>query len=77
MSKTANTLTRDGHHIRGAERSKGVPLAGKRFMIWGAMGSAMLFFGVWTFFPLLYVFPKLLSLAAARRGTGVPGVEQL
>ena len=56
MSKTANTLTRDGHHIRGAKRSKGVPLAGKRFMIWGAMGSAMLFFGVWTFFPLLYAF---------------------
>jgi multiple sugar transport system permease protein len=37
-------------------RSKGVPMAGRGFMIWGAMGSAVLFFAIWTFFPVLYAF---------------------
>jgi multiple sugar transport system permease protein len=35
---------------------KGIPLIGRTFMIWGAMGSAIVFFSVWTILPVAYTF---------------------
>jgi multiple sugar transport system permease protein len=37
-------------------RRNTIVLPGRAFMIWGAMGSAMLFFLLWTIFPLIYTF---------------------
>ena len=41
---------------RAEPRTKKVRLAGRTFMIWGAMGSSMLFFILWTFYPFAYTF---------------------
>ena len=38
------------------EQSNRIPLAGRNYMIGGAVGLAVVFFTVWTIFPLIYTF---------------------
>ncbi|KKL05147.1 hypothetical protein LCGC14_2608970, partial [marine sediment metagenome] len=56
MATTDKALSRFGIGRKQPSRQNRIRLAGRNFMVRGAVGLAVIYFSVWTVFPFVYTF---------------------